>query len=78
MLFQVAMGAQRREISQCVIPLLASLDLVVDLEILQRAALLTSPPVSVQDPPHQAPPDLLPKFDPLYLPLHSALPECRP
>jgi len=78
MLFHVAVSTYGDQVIEGVVALLASLVLVVDLQILQRAALLTSPPVSVQDPLHQAPVDLLPKFDPLYLPLHSALPECHP
>jgi hypothetical protein len=78
MLLHVALGTQTHKISQRVISLLAPLDLVMDLEILQSAALLTSPAVSLQNPLHQPPVDLLLKFDPLYLTLHSALPECHP
>jgi hypothetical protein len=48
----VAIRAKRYEIPERVIPLRAPLDPVVHLEIFQRAALLTSPPVSLQHSPH--------------------------
>jgi hypothetical protein len=49
MLSHVAIGTKSHEIHKRVTSLLASFDLVVDLEVLQRAALLTSPPVSLQN-----------------------------
>ena len=70
MLLHVAVGTQAHKILKRVISLLAPLDLVMDLEILQRAALLTSPSVSLQHTLHQPPVDLLPQPDPLYLPQH--------
>jgi len=58
-LFQVALGAEGDEIPQRVTSLLAPLDLGVDLEIFERTALLTSPPVSLQPPLRQPPVNLL-------------------
>ena len=60
MLFYVAVGTQSHEILERVISLLASLDLVVDLQILQRAALPAPPAVPLQHPLHQAAVNLLP------------------
>jgi hypothetical protein len=64
MLSHVAVGTKRQQVRERIIPLLAPPDHVVDLQVLERAALLTPPSVPLQHP--------------LYLPLYSALPECRP
>jgi len=66
----VAVGTQAHKIPKSVTSLLASLDPVVDLHILQRAALLASPSVSLQHPLHQPPVNLLSQLDPLYLRQH--------
>lgn len=58
------------EVIEGVVAQLAALDLVVDLQILERPALLTSPAVALQHPLHQPPVDLLPQLDPLYLRQH--------
>ena len=57
MLSHVAVSAERHEILERIITPLAPLDLVMDLEIFQRAALLTSPSVLLQHPLHQPPVD---------------------
>jgi len=67
---QVAVRAKRYKVRECIIPLLAPLDFVVHLQVLQRPALLTSPSVPLQHPLHQPPINLLPELDPLDLPQH--------
>ena len=68
MLGHVTVSAEGHKVRERIVTLLAPLGFVVDLEILQRAASLTPPPVTVQHPLHQAPVNLLPQLDPLYLP----------
>ena len=55
------------QVIEGVVAQLAPLNLVVNLEFLQRAAFPTSPPISLQHPLHQPPVKLLPQLDPLYL-----------
>ena len=43
----VAVSTEDHKVTEGVVAQLASLDLVIDLQILQRAALLTSPPISL-------------------------------
>jgi hypothetical protein len=64
MLGHVAVGAQGHQVREGVVALLASLDLVMHVKILQGPALLTPPAVSLQHQPLQ----LLPPPDPLRLP----------
>jgi hypothetical protein len=54
-LSDVAISAKRHKVLERVIPLVASLDLVVDLQVIERSALLTSPSVVLQNPLRQAP-----------------------
>ena len=70
MLFHVAIGTQGYKIIQGVVAHLAALDLVVDLQILERPALLTAPFVPLQYPFHQPPVNLLSQFDPLHFLQH--------
>jgi hypothetical protein len=49
------MWQQAHEILQRIVPLLALFDLVRDLQIFQRSALLTPPSVPLQHPPHETP-----------------------
>ena len=66
----VAIGTQSHEIVEGVVAQLAHLDLVVDLQILERPALLTAPFVPLQHPLHQAPINLLSQLDPLHFLQH--------
>jgi hypothetical protein len=70
MLRHVAVRTKRHKATKGVVAQLAPLDLVVNLQILQGAALLTSPAVALQHPLHQPPVILLPQLDPLYLRQH--------
>jgi hypothetical protein len=63
----MAVGAERREVREGVVTLLAATHVVVHLEILQRSTLLTPPPVSLQHPFHQSAVSLLPQLDPFHL-----------
>ena len=54
-LAQMAVRAKRHKVLERIITPLAPIDLVVDLEVPERPALLTSPPVALQHPLHQAP-----------------------
>ena len=74
----VAVSTEDHKIAESIVTLLAPLDPGVHLQVLQLPALLTSPAVPLQYSPHQSPEDLPPQLDPLYLPLHAELPECRP
>jgi hypothetical protein len=53
MFSHVAVGAKGHQVIERVVAQLAPLDLVVDLQVLQRAALLTSPAVGLQHPVKQ-------------------------
>jgi len=67
-LAQMVVRAKRHKVLERIITLLAPLGVVVDLQILERPAPLTSPPVPLQHPLHQTPVNLLPQLDPLHLP----------
>jgi len=67
MLFRVAARAQGHEIPKRIIALLAPFDLVVYLQVLNRAALLTSPVVALQHLLHDPAVGAYPQLDPLYL-----------
>ena len=71
-LSHVAVSTQRHEIRERVVPLLAPFDLVMDLQIFQRSALLTPPSVPLQHPLHQSPIDLPSEFDRLDFFQHLA------
>jgi hypothetical protein len=66
----VAVSTQGHEVLDSVISLQASFDPVMDLEIFERAALLTSSSVALQHLLHQPPVNLLSQLDPLYLRQH--------
>jgi glycosyltransferase involved in cell wall biosynthesis len=58
------------EIIERVVAQLAPFDLVVNLQVLKRPALLASPLIPLEHPLHQPPVNLLPQFDPLDLLQH--------
>jgi hypothetical protein len=74
----VAISTEDHKIAGSIVALLAPLDPVVHLQVLQLPALLPSPAVPLQYSLHQSPVGLPSRLEPLYLPLHSELPECRP
>jgi len=66
----MAAGAQRYEIIERVVAQLAALDLVVDLQGLERPALLASPFVPLQHPLHRPSVHLFSQLDPLHFLQH--------
>jgi hypothetical protein len=66
MLTHVAVDAKGHKVIQTVIAHLAPLDLVVDLQVLQRPALLTTPFIPLQHRLHQLPANLFSQLDPFY------------
>ena len=64
-LLQVAVSTEGHKVPEGVVALLAFFDLVVDLQILQRAALLTSPVTSLQHALLYPAVALDPQLDPL-------------
>ena len=61
MLPHMAAGTEGHEVFERIISQVAALDLVVDLQVLKRPALLASPLISLENPLHQAPVNLLPQ-----------------
>jgi len=55
----VAVGTESHEVVERIVPLVAAKGLVMNLKILERAALLASPAVPLQYALHQPPIDLL-------------------
>ena len=70
MLTHVAACAERHQVIERVVAQLATLDFVVDLQVLQRSAFLTAPFVPLQHPLHKPPVNLFSQLDPLYLIQH--------
>ena len=63
----VAIGTEGDEVIEGVVAQLAPLDLVVDLQVLERPALLTAPFVPLQHPLHKPPVNLFSQLDSFYL-----------
>ena len=66
MLPHMAAGTEGHEVFERIISQVAALDLVVDLQVLERPALLTALFVPLQRPLYQPPVNLLSQLDPLH------------
>src|SRR5437879_8561350 len=62
----VAVGTESHEVVERIVPLVAAKCLVMNLKVLERAALLASPAVPLQYALHQPPIDLLAQLDSLH------------
>ena len=63
MFFHVAVNTEGHKVFYVVVALLAPADLVMNLKVFQRPALLTPLAIVFEDVLHQPPKDLLPQLD---------------